>query len=89
MFRYDVQLHGGLLPQNTSSLNLPINYMSVQGNERWVEQLPTKFSQEYSESKAIPWVTSKYGKVAGAVRSAGGHGFTAGNVTFVNVYNAG
>ena len=59
----------------------------MQGNERWVEQLPTQFSQEYSESKSIPWV--KNGKVAGAVRSAGGHGFTAGNVTFVDVYNAG
>jgi len=29
------------------------------------------------------------GKVAGEVRSAGGQGLTAGNVTFVNVYEAG
>ncbi|KAF9533625.1 carboxypeptidase C [Crepidotus variabilis] len=62
------------------------NYL---GNSRWVEALPTKFSGEFKKSKVIPWITADSGKVAGEVRSAGGEGFTAGNVTFVNVYNAG
>ncbi|KAF8655864.1 hypothetical protein AX16_002947 [Volvariella volvacea WC 439] len=62
------------------------NYL---GNARWVEQLDTKFAAEYSKTKAIPWVTAETGLLAGEVRSAGGGGFTAGNVTFVNVYDAG
>ncbi|KAG6854174.1 hypothetical protein C0991_009826 [Blastosporella zonata] len=61
----------------------------TQGNGRWVEQLETKFHQEFSASKSVPWITSKSGKVAGEVRSAGGAGFTAGNVTFVTVFEAG
>ncbi|KAH0584572.1 hypothetical protein H2248_010105 [Termitomyces sp. 'cryptogamus'] len=59
------------------------------GNERWVEQLETKFLPEFSATKAVPWITSKSGKIAGEVRSAGGAGFTAGNVTFVTVFEAG
>ncbi|KAG6811216.1 hypothetical protein H0H92_008511 [Tricholoma furcatifolium] len=59
------------------------------GNERWVEQLDTKFHTEFSATKPVPWVTTKSGKLAGEVRSAGGAGFTAGNVTFVTVYEAG
>lgn len=35
------------------------------------------------------WTTLASGRVAGEVRSAGGDGFTAGNVTFVQVYEAG
>ncbi len=34
-------------------------------------------------------MTAKTGVMAGEVRSAGGDGFTSGNVTFVNVHNAG
>ncbi|KAG5642320.1 hypothetical protein DXG03_002995 [Asterophora parasitica] len=59
------------------------------GNERWVEQLDSKFRQEFSATKAAPWITSRSGKLAGEVRAAGGAGFTAGNVTFVNVFEAG
>ncbi|TFK34920.1 carboxypeptidase C [Crucibulum laeve] len=62
------------------------NYM---GNERWIGQLETKFSKEFSAAKAVPWVTTETGRTAGEVRSAGGDGFTAGNVTFVNIYEAG
>jgi hypothetical protein len=40
-------------------------------------------------AKSIPWVTTESGRLAGEVRSAGGGGFTAGNVTFVSVYEAG
>ena len=34
-------------------------------------------------------MTLSSGRIAGEVRSAGGDGFTAGNVTFVQVYEAG
>lgn len=59
------------------------------GNERWVNELETQFKDEYQKSKALPWVTIVGGKVAGEVRTAGGDGETSGNVTFVNVHNAG
>lgn len=62
------------------------NYM---GNEAWVEQLEHKFHKEFKEAPSIQWVTTGSGRVAGEVRAAGGSGFGAGNVTFVNVYEAG
>lgn len=60
-----------------------------QGNERWMEQLEHNFHTEFAKSKALPWLTLDGKKVAGEVRSAGGSGFSAGNVTFVQVYEAG
>ncbi|KAF9535450.1 serine carboxypeptidase [Crepidotus variabilis] len=62
------------------------NYM---GNERWVEALPTKFTDDFKQTKAVSWILPESGKVIGEVRSAGGLGSSAGNVTFVNVHNAG
>ncbi|KAF8183771.1 carboxypeptidase C [Mycena galopus ATCC 62051] len=62
------------------------NYM---GNERWLEVLDSSFRSEYVNAAPIPWVTAGSGKLAGTVRSAGGQGFTAGNVTFVTVFEAG
>jgi len=62
------------------------NYM---GNEQWLSQLETKFHKEFFAAKSIPWVTTESGRLAGGVRSAGGGGFTAGNITFVEVYEAG
>ncbi|CCM06004.1 uncharacterized protein FIBRA_08247 [Fibroporia radiculosa] len=59
------------------------------GNERWVEQLETSFHKEFAASQPLPWVTTETGSVAGVVRSAGGGGNTAGNVTFVAVHEAG
>ncbi|KAJ2929431.1 hypothetical protein H1R20_g7659, partial [Candolleomyces eurysporus] len=59
------------------------------GNERWLDALETKFSEEFRKTKAVPWVTLSGGNVAGKVRSAGSSSFTAGNVTFVEVYEAG
>merc|ERR1712130_751295 len=41
------------------------------GNERWVEQLETKFHSEFSTAESIPWVTIQDGVLAGTVRSAG------------------
>lgn len=61
----------------------------LQGNEAWVEQLEHKFHKEFKEAPSIQWVTTGSGRVAGEVRAAGGSGFGAGNVTFVNVYEAG
>jgi cathepsin A (carboxypeptidase C) len=37
----------------------------------------------------LPWRTIESGDVAGEVKSAGGSGATAGNITFVNVHEAG
>ncbi|ESK92194.1 carboxypeptidase c [Moniliophthora roreri MCA 2997] len=59
------------------------------GNERWVEEMDTKFKDEFSKAKSIPWVDISTGRQAGEVRSAGGAGFTGGNITFVQVYEAG
>ncbi|KAI0789518.1 Alpha/Beta hydrolase protein [Abortiporus biennis] len=59
------------------------------GNEAWVEKLEHKFHEEFVKTKPVPWVTLDSGKVAGETRSAGGNGFTSGNVTFVNVFEAG
>jgi cathepsin A (carboxypeptidase C) len=37
----------------------------------------------------MKWIPARSGRVAGEVRSAGGNGFGAGNVTFVNIFEAG
>lgn len=60
-----------------------------QGNERWVEQLDTKFQEDFAKASKQPWVTLNKGELSGWVRSAGGDGFTAGNVTYVQVHAAG
>jgi len=62
------------------------NYM---GNERWVEALEHRYHKEFVAADPKPWVTLESGRLAGTVRSAGGGGLTAGNVTFVTVYEAG
>ncbi len=60
-----------------------------QGNERWLEQLDTKFRDEFAKTTKQPWVTLNKGDLSGWVRSAGGDGYTAGNVTYVQVHAAG
>lgn len=60
-----------------------------QGNERWVELLDSKFNSEFAATRPVPWILKSTGKQAGEARSAGGSGFTAGNVTFVTVFEAG
>ncbi|KAF8265772.1 serine carboxypeptidase [Lactarius quietus] len=59
------------------------------GNEAWVEKLENKFHKEFEDAPSIPWVLEHSGRVAGEVRAAGGGGLGAGNVTFVNVHDAG
>ena len=61
----------------------------AQGNERWLEQLETKFHDEFAKTTKQPWVTLRKGNLSGWVRSAGGAGFTAGNITYVQVHGAG
>jgi cathepsin A (carboxypeptidase C) len=61
----------------------------IQGNELWVENLETEFLPEFQKARSNPWFTLNTGTLAGEVRSAGGDGLTAGNVTFVNMYDAG
>ncbi|KAF9046673.1 serine carboxypeptidase [Panaeolus papilionaceus] len=58
------------------------------GKERWVNKLDSKFKDEFQSTKPKPWVLQD-GTVAGEMRSAGGQGLTAGNVTFVQIYEAG
>ncbi|KAI0094232.1 Alpha/Beta hydrolase protein [Irpex rosettiformis] len=63
---------------------------NFMGNEAWVTKLEHKFHQEFEKSVPVKWTTlGTPGRVAGEVRSAGGDGFTAGNVTFVQVYESG
>ncbi|KAH9051982.1 Alpha/Beta hydrolase protein [Lactarius vividus] len=66
--------------------DLVCNYI---GNEAWVENLEHKFHKEFKAAPSIQWVIERSGRIAGEVRTAGGGGFGAGNVTFVNVYEAG
>ncbi|KAI0330115.1 carboxypeptidase C [Cubamyces sp. BRFM 1775] len=66
--------------------DMACNYI---GNERWVEQLENKFHEEFAKTPKQPWLTLDKGELAGWVRSAGGDGFTAGNVTYVQVHAAG
>jgi len=61
----------------------------LQGNERWLEELDTVFHKEFASAKTEPWITIESATEAGTVRSAGGSGNTAGNVTFVTVHEAG
>ena len=63
--------------------------MQLHGATSWLELLESSFQREYVAAKPIPWVTLGSGKLAGTVRSAGGGGFTAGNVTFATVFEAG
>ncbi|PIL27294.1 hypothetical protein GSI_10441 [Ganoderma sinense ZZ0214-1] len=66
--------------------DMACNYL---GNERWVEELETKFQPEFKKTVKQPWVTLGKGDLSGWVRSAGGDGFTAGNITYVQVHAAG
>ncbi|KAI0688091.1 Alpha/Beta hydrolase protein [Cytidiella melzeri] len=70
----------------TGNADSMCNFM---GNEAWVEKLEHKFHSEFVKSISTKWTTLGSGRVAGEVRFAGGNGFTAGNVTFVQVLEAG
>lgn len=59
------------------------------GQSRWVEKFPSVFHREYSQTPTIAWRVRSTGEVAGSVRTVGGDGSTAGNITFVTIYEAG
>lgn len=59
------------------------NYMGV---ELWMSRLEHKFHPEFERSPSVKWRTHEWGYLAGEVRSAGQG---SGNVTFVQIYNAG
>ena len=54
-----------------------------------MEKLPSVFSKEYSQTPTVAWMVKSTGKVAGTVRTVGGNGATAGNITFVTIHEAG
>ncbi|CAE6418101.1 unnamed protein product [Rhizoctonia solani] len=62
------------------------------GNLQWLEKLETSFQADFQAAKQVPFVplSSKSNKPAGFVKTAGGKGqFTAGNITYVQIYDAG
>ncbi|KAF8602051.1 carboxypeptidase C [Ceratobasidium sp. AG-I] len=62
------------------------------GNLEWLEALETSFQADFKAAKKAPYIplSSKTNKPAGFVKTAGGKGlFTAGNVTYVQIYEAG
>ncbi|KIM52481.1 hypothetical protein SCLCIDRAFT_68475, partial [Scleroderma citrinum Foug A] len=59
------------------------------GNERWLEVLPTKFLDKFLDTQTDVWITTQSKKPAGTVRTAGGDGTRAGNITFVTIHEAG
>ncbi|KAH9037045.1 carboxypeptidase C, partial [Lactarius hengduanensis] len=78
-----------LLPELINDGIRLLVYAATPGNEAWVENLEHKFHKEFKAAPPIQWVIERSGRVAGEVRTAGGGGTGAGNVTFVNVYEAG
>ncbi|KAG8904827.1 hypothetical protein FRB99_001083 [Tulasnella sp. 403] len=59
------------------------------GNLQWMERLDNLFAEEFQRTALKPWRTHATGKVVGEVKSAGGHGSTAGNYTYVVIHEAG
>jgi len=64
---------------------------SFIGNEAWVEALESPFKEEFSRSQGLPWTPWGAVGAAGRVRTAGnGAGIeTAGNLTFIEIFEAG
>jgi hypothetical protein len=60
-----------------------------KGIEDYVERLPTgRLQSEFAAAEAKPWAL-KSNRTAGYVRAAGASDFTAGNQTFVAIFEAG
>lgn len=61
------------------------------GEAAWMAALRDHpFAEAFARAEPMPWVVRSTGRVAGAVRAAGARGgFTAGNFTYVAVYDAG
>ena len=59
------------------------------GQSRWVERFPSIFHKEYAQAPTRSWRVGSTRGVAGTVRTVGGDGTTAGNITFVTIHEAG
>jgi cathepsin A (carboxypeptidase C) len=54
-----------------------------------MEALDSQFQSEFLQAASEPMVLASSGKPTGRVRTAGSDGETAGNYTFVEVFEAG
>jgi len=54
-----------------------------------VEKLKTTFQSEFLIAPALTWVEEGSNRLVGTVRSANGGRYTAGNVTFVTLFDSG
>lgn len=52
-------------------------------------ELPNVYHGQFLQIDPEPWRVLTSGRLAGEVRSAGDDDYTAGNVTFVQIYEAG
>lgn len=62
---------------------------NYKGIEMLVDELDNVFKAEYNAAKFSPYVTLGGTKKEGLVKVAGAQGFTAGNLAFVRVHEAG
>ncbi len=62
-------------------------HRTSQGVERWMLQLEHIFHLDLMNAPALEFIANDTGEVGGRVRKAGESG--AGNVTFVQIYEAG
>ena len=82
-----VCVHGYLTCESVDhELDSMCNFM---GDERCVSKFENVFHEGFLFSEHVPWVIEHSGRVAGTVRTAGGGGHTAENVTFLAVDEAG
>ncbi|CED82787.1 serine carboxypeptidase [Phaffia rhodozyma] len=59
------------------------------GNLQWLEALDSPFKVEFNQAKLSPYVVIGGKKKMGSVKVAGAQGFTAGNLAFVSIEQAG
>lgn len=79
-----------IVSQCVSSCLSSVAYRVAQGNEAWLQEFESKFQEEFIFADSLPWTTLESDKLVGSVRSAtGGSKASAGNVTFVTVFEAG
>ncbi|PSR72048.1 hypothetical protein PHLCEN_2v12078 [Hermanssonia centrifuga] len=75
--------HGIRLMAYAGNTDGMCNYMGV---ELWMSRLEHRFHDEFARTPSLRWRTKRAGTYVGEVRSAGPG---AGNVTFVQIYDAG
>jgi cathepsin A (carboxypeptidase C) len=81
---------GRRLPNPPECVDHELDSMcNFMGNERWVSKFENIFHEEFLYAEPTPWIIKHSGRVAGTVRTVGGEGHTAGNVTFLAVDEAG